>query len=206
MMASDSLFARGTLSLAGLLAMAGCTLGDDYVITSSSGAGGNGAGGDAGSGGSGATGGTGTCTPDPEAPGGACPPQCSFCNGNTCVILCSQQQECVTGVVCPPNFSCVVECVGNQACKGATIQCPADYDCKVRCSDSQDQSCEEAVVQCSEQGCCDLECAGQKQACKGASLNCGHGGCKATCSGNDRPSVNCAADMACCPDPASCPP
>lgn len=206
-MASGSLVARGTLSLAGLLGMGGCTLGDDYVITSSSGAGGNGAGGDAGSGGSGGTGGPGTCSPDPEAPGGTpCPPQCSFCNGSTCVILCNQQKECEDGVVCPPDFSCVVDCMGNQACKGATIQCPADYDCKIQCSDLQDKSCEDAVVQCSEQGRCDLACGGQKQACKGAALNCGHGGCKATCSGNDRPTVSCAAEMACCPDPAACPP
>jgi hypothetical protein len=203
-MTSGSLFARGTLSLAGLLGMAGCTLGDDYVITSSSGVGGNGAGGAAGSGGAG---GPGACGPDPEAPGGSsCPPQCSVCDGSTCIIECSEPEQCDNGVLCPPDFGCVVECTGYRACRGATIQCPEDYDCKIRCADDLDQSCENAVFQCSEQGRCDLECGSQKQACKDADLNCGQGGCKATCSGNDRPRVNCAADIACCPDPAACPP
>jgi hypothetical protein len=198
----------------GLLGLTGCTLGNDYVILSSSEL----AGGDAGSGGSGGgTGvggpgsgggawGIGECGPDPEPPGGLpCPPQCSSCDGSTCIIQCDQNKECVEGVACPPNFDCVVECTGERACRDATIVCPPDYDCKIRCADDESQSCNKAVFQCSEQGRCDLVCGSQRQACKDASLNCGLGGCTATCSGDDTPEVNCIAGSACCPAPSACP-
>ena len=88
-----------------------------------------------------------------------------------------------------------------------TIQCPDDYDCKIRCDDAANQSCNHTTFNCSEQGRCDLLCAGQMQACKDAILNCGLDGCTAACFGPDRPDVNCNADLACsCPDPGMCPP
>lgn len=115
--------------------------------------------------------------------------------------------ECVGGVLCPPGFDCVVECTGSMSCREAIILCPDDYDCTIRCGDDAPQSCNSAVFQCSEQGHCDLLCAGQMQACKDSTLNCGLDGCTAVCLGADGPEVNCSADLACsCPDPGTCPP
>ena len=192
-----------------LLGLTGCSLGDDYVISSSSELAGD-AGSDGSGGGTGAGGGAwgiGGCGPDPEPPGGLpCPPQCTVCDGSTCIIQCDQHKECEDGVVCPPDFDCVVECTGERACREATIVCPSDYDCKIQCTDDESQSCNRATFQCSEQGRCDLACGGQKQACEDALLNCGLGGCTATCSGNNRPELNCVAGTACCPDPSACPP
>jgi hypothetical protein len=223
MIRSRSLFLCGALSLAGLLGVAGCPLSDDYVLSPSSGVAGTGGaggaggaggdpstssgGGDAGAGGDGGAGGLGGCGPDPAPPVGLpCPPQCSDCNGSTCTITCDQPDECQSGVVCPPDFNCVVECTGFRSCRDATIQCPADYDCKVRCEDIFIESCERTVVQCSAQGHCDLACGDANEACHEAILNCGLGGCTATCSGNNTPQVSCMAESACCPDPTACPP
>lgn len=61
-------------------------------------------------------------------------------------------------------------CVGQQACKDATILCPADHACEILCEGQQ--ACQQTMITCGG-GSCSLTCDGDDQACDNLELQCG---------------------------------
>ncbi|HTJ46507.1 MAG TPA: hypothetical protein VL463_30585 [Kofleriaceae bacterium] len=130
----------------------------------------------------------------PDAPGGAdgngnadafvCPPACSSCNGNTCVITCDTAGSCASQVVCPAGFACMVDCAGMNSCAGG-VDCSTSSSCSVSCGG--DMSCAGATT-CGA-GACNVSCGGPNS-CGGviqcsSSCKCdtscgGAGSCKQT--------------------------
>lgn len=124
-----------------------------------------------------------------------CPPGCSSCDGAICRVDCSGSR-CNTGtdILCPPGWSCLIECTGRRACRDGRVRCIGD--CEIVCRG--DEACERSPVECQGNGCaiscdgsracdqgvdctaidCAIECTGQEA--------CGSGAC---CAGTD-----CGAD------------
>ena len=122
------------------------------------------------------------------APGGVCPAECTGgCNlgTNTCNIDCSKNDSQCLGatLTCPAGWNCRVACTQKASCKSATVVCPSNYACNVDCGGGgESESCALAVVLC-KNGNCNLACKGavNRTACKGATMSCGGNACTATC-------------------------
>ncbi len=128
-------------------------------------------------------------TPDAST----CPPECSSCAGDLCIIECNTDDACATPVVCPAGMPCQVRCTGMASCAGG--------------------------VDCTDSTACTVICT-QADACAGP-LECGLGVCDITCSGTSSCtggidcSTSCACDTRCtgsnsclpvpdCPGPPQC--
>jgi hypothetical protein len=131
--------------------------------------------------------------------GGVCPAVCTggcVNGGTTCVIDCLGVNACLGGNVnCPGGFDCRVRC-GPSGCKNATINCPTTTSCEVTCEATQ--ACASATIQCGN-GTCDLSCASVGGPCMGTNLNCGQNACSATCTGTSHPVTNCGNACSCDP-------
>ncbi|HZO16286.1 MAG TPA: hypothetical protein VFB62_23590 [Polyangiaceae bacterium] len=157
-----------------------------------------------GANGAGGMGGAGNepCGMQPVPPGGTCPDVCNGgCNGpnNTnCVIVCGSTGCIGDTIVCPPGFSCELQCDGSEACDEATLDCPAEYSCKVTCANAT-ESCEALVINCGTSASCTVDCGQGSSACLLTELQCGKGACGAKCSGGgqDLPQVSCNNSCSC---------
>jgi hypothetical protein len=71
--------------------------------------------------------------------GSDCPPVCARCTGSTCVI------DVTAGgaVVCPPGWSCDINCNSASACRNG-IDCTMATSCNIDCNSSG--SCQGAVM------------------------------------------------------------
>ena len=100
-----------------------------------------------------------------------CPPGCTSCVGDLCVITCAPTGSCATQVVCPAGVKCKVECNGDSSC-GAGVDCSAAASC---------------VIECTNTG----SCAG--------ALTCGAGRCRVECQGGDSclGGIDCSDSCAC---------
>jgi hypothetical protein len=141
------------------------------------------------------------CGVDVLGPGtGNCPNACDSCMttiaGETCLIDCTNTQECKGLTInCPNNYACEITCGGTQGCQAANINCPAgNLHCGVTCITGTDP-CKNANVNCGADGSCDMLC-GSGDRCKGATLTCGNDACGAVCAG-DPVSVVCGNACAC---------
>lgn len=143
------------------------------------------------------TGGTPSDGPDVDPDGPppdtfVCPNQCTSCNPgtNTCIVDCNASAAtCASAINCPAGFNCDIRCTKNDGCQN--INCTQGQSCKILCKGNN--TCENVVC---GPGPCDVECTGQ-----GA---CGGG----TATGIDC-DASCACDVACNNNascfPVSCP-
>lgn len=134
------------------------------------------------------------CAVVPTAPGGACPPECTYCITNTCVMGFPYSNQMLGQTInCPAGFKCEVTCSGPSSCKQATINCPADYDCKQTCSGPY--SCEDMTLNC-DNGPCRYLCTGPF-GCEGMDVMCGAGLCKNDTTCASLPTVTCGQSCDC---------
>lgn len=136
-----------------------------------------------------------SCPQPTDAPGGGCPPECTTCDGATCVIECSGVG---CGIVeCPADFDCQVSCVGKDRCVGARVSCPPEYGCSLLCSG--EDACENLTLLCGE-GPCEIACVGHALSCSATEVSCGGGPCVATCDVvTTLPELACGASCRCEP-------
>ena len=108
---------------------------------------------------------------------GPCPAVCSSCSGATCKL------PCASGCVCPPGWSCDIDCWA-KICVGA-VDCSAAADCSLKCAST---SCT-GLVTCGS-GRCDVTCA--SGSCLGG-VDCAKScACTVSCaSGACGPGVTC---------------
>ncbi|MBW2526616.1 MAG: hypothetical protein JRI23_20710 [Deltaproteobacteria bacterium] len=123
--------------------------------------------------------------------------RCDRCDGgDTCVIVGNQSDEYEgQTITCPAGFHCRVECDSHHACKDAIIGCPDDYDCTVRCGNS-DHQCQNATINCSTRGPCFVDCIGG-DTCDGAKQICGDNSCNANCISGGKPAITCGSSCDC---------
>jgi hypothetical protein len=140
----------------------------------------------------------GACVADLVAPGGACPAQCTSCDGDTCKIDCGPSGCNDTTITCPADFNCEITCSGGDACDTTIVNCPDKYACSMKCTAYD--SCGDVIQHCGL-GTCTMECNGPTEACGGSTLDCAPGGpCGTTCnSGSHGPSVDCRGACSCTP-------
>jgi hypothetical protein len=124
------------------------------------------------------------CNQDPEPPGtGTCPPECTGgCAAGVCTIDCVGEAKCSSlpgGILCPPDYACVVVCEQLDACDSIPVYCPADYACAVHCDAGKD-ACGDLELHCGDASC-RLTCGSPSSVCDGATVICGPGECKAEC-------------------------
>ena len=139
------------------------------------------------------------CDPDPVAPGGNCPAECTACQGNKCLIQCDGQAECANKTItCPMNFDCQVVCSGQQGCQGSMLVCPSGYACDVSCGEVE--ACENLDI---SGGTASLvvTCLDHFQVCKGTQVTCGDGACGGLCAPNvaPKPTFVCGTSCDCTP-------
>jgi hypothetical protein len=130
----------------------------------------------------------------PDAPADAlvCPPACTRCDGDVCVIECIDPNGCAARVVCPPGMPCRVRCSGAGACPGG-VDCASATACQIQCS--TEGTCRGALL-CGD-GPCDISCSGSGSCIAG--LNCESScSCAVTCTGAN----SCMPSAALCPAPS----
>ena len=64
---------------------------------------------------------------------------------------------------CTSTNVCVINCIGDGSCDGATIECPDQYACQVVC-DGVD-ACDNGTLVCPPDQSCSLVCQGGNDAC-----------------------------------------
>ena len=122
---------------------------------------------------------------DPDAPDAhvgpdssfVCPPTCSRCDVDTCVMDCAVSDACATEVVCPPGVKCRVECTGKNSCGGG-IDCTTASECLVICIGND--SCD-SLISCGT-GPCRVNCTSPSTCTAG--IDCADScRCDTLCSG-----------------------
>lgn len=109
-------------------------------------------------------------TGEPTVDAYTCPPQCTTCIGQVCIIDCSAAgANCTDQVRCPKGFSCDIRCNTDSACRSG-IHCLDATECTIQC--------------------------GGRDSCRG--VMCGTGGCFLNCTGmNSCETVACEQSCAC---------
>jgi hypothetical protein len=129
-------------------------------------------------GGGGSAGGT-VCGESP--PGQGCPVACTGgCDAGTCTIVCLGVEACRDATLtCPADFACSMECFGGGARRDGTIRCPAAYACDVLCSGNK--ACRDTTVD-GVSGPVAVDCSGV-YACRETDIECpADQSCAATCT------------------------
>ena len=123
------------------------------------------------------------CGVDEPPIGGNCPDVCEpGCPQDVCTIECDAQSCAGEMVECPAGFDCHVRCEDDGACEGATIVCPPEHACRVECD--ADAACADAIIACAA-GTCELECQDGFGVCNDTQLWCGANDSWATCEESD---------------------
>lgn len=140
------------------------------------------------------------CDLRPAPTGSVCPPACTGgCSAGVCTIACDSPQACDGATLtCPDDFECVISCSDHRACRDATVVCPSALACDVQCSCTgpRQDCCQRTVVQCST-GVCAMTCSDGTRSCENAALQCGIRECTATCTGTVQPAVDCGNSCSC---------
>ena len=71
-------------------------------------------------------------------------------------------------VLLRPENAGVIDCVGEDKCRGETLDCINGEPCEVKCGDFADYqnvnyACYEATINCPEIGDCDIQCGADYQ-------------------------------------------
>lgn len=163
-------------------------------LTAAQGAGGSGAGG-GGTGASGATGGvvvTGgdTGTVDPLCDDVPCQAAGGTCVTGVCVIDCGVTQ-CASGVTCPADMPCRIECNAADECQGG-LDCTLASSCDIACNAPGTCGGQSAValISCPMTGC-NVDCAAD--ACTWLGISC-LGSCDVTCVDGACDNLKCSGD------------
>jgi hypothetical protein len=84
-----------------------------------------------------------------------CPADCSSCNETmrTCLVECSDADDCDTSISCPSGWTCTINCNGDSACND--IVCNSGARCTITCNGAG--SCGD--VNCDSACQCDVTCA-----------------------------------------------
>lgn len=116
-----------------------------------------------------------------------CEPACTgpgrSCDGDTCVVRCSDGGAPCTGVVCPPGVPCRVECSVDSACSG--VSCGEATRCELRCTATD--ACKNGL-DCASAQSCTVVCTPGSPGCatdircprpvgSKCQLTCGQSGC-----------------------------
>ena len=121
-------------------------------------------------------------------------------------FTCSGNGDCHDGRVCDQGYcvetmcpspctscdtvdrTCRIDCNGSKPC--GAVQCPAGYDCTIRCNAG---ACGD--IDCAQGTGCRIDCGGS-QAC--GAINCGKAACQVDCSGPQScPSIDCRDSCRC---------
>jgi len=124
---------------------------------------------------------------DPTLPDGAppdafvCPPACSSCDGDICLIACDTSDGAApcnaSPVVCPAGIQCKVECLADSSCASG-VDCSQSSNCRIECTGTG--SCD-APLTCGA-GPCHIEC--DDGTCTGG-IDCREAcQCQTFCTGN----------------------
>ena len=119
----------------------------------------------------------------PPAGAAACAARCpsagGTCDGDTCVITCSESSPCKGSKKCPPGLACRIVCDGKHACD--KVDCVSSSSCSIRCTG--EQACNgdvRADAPATDIACDGYQACNGKVECKGAScaISCAGLGCK----------------------------
>ena len=132
-----------------------------------------------------------------------CPSECTRCEGNRCIIDCSETDDCEAVVTCPAGIACEVECDGVDSCAGG-IDCSQATECILSCGGID--SCAQSVT-CGA-GACDIACTGIDSCAAGLdcreSCDC-RSICQSGCGENLCPgTAACTKDDVCTNEPGAC--
>lgn len=136
--------------------------------------------------------------PQPDAQ--FCPPACTECSGDVCLIRCPGNNACAATVTCPDGMECQVQCSGIDSCGGG-VECGGATSCSVSCA--KRQACGGAIM-CGT-GRCDVSCSAADTCAGGIECNdaCA---CTTSCTGADSCALapDCPGDGAICESGGEC--
>ncbi len=120
------------------------------------------------------------CGENPPPDYDSCPEACASCDGDLCRIDCVGLDACKAMTVqCPDGLDCVINCLGEAACADATLGCPSEHGCDLNCEGKD--GCKDAVLNCGA-GTCEVGCTSSPNSvCSPFTMQCGTNNSVLTC-------------------------
>lgn len=116
----------------------------------------------------------------------ACPAVCSTCQGDTCVIDCAGGGCNAASISCPSDRNCSIRCPGSGDCDDAELHCPDANGCELLCGGGDGDACDDSRLHCPGQdAACNVTCdeadGASNFSCFTLDVRCGMGECSLNC-------------------------